>query len=294
MKDHISQFVYFLEVERGVSPNTVQSYKRDLDKLAAYLDANKKTVGDCSRDNISDFMMTLKKKGLEASSIARNLAAIKTFWKFLLSERIIEENVAAVVETPKLWKNIPDVLTKEEVEALLNVPGGLGWMDIRDKAILELMYATGLRVSEVNNLKVGDVNLEAEYLKCFGKGGKERFVPVGHVARKAVERYLGRPRMKLSKRTGDAHLFLSRLGRKLTRQSIWKMIIRSTKLAGIKKTVTPHTLRHSFATHLLEGGAELRGVQEMLGHADISSTQIYTHVDSARLKKVHGKYHPRA
>ncbi|MEA3489689.1 MAG: site-specific tyrosine recombinase XerD [Candidatus Omnitrophota bacterium] len=294
MKEQIDQFIYFLQVERGVSDNTVQSYMRDLVKFGGYIRKAKKDLSDVKREDIVGFLMYLKDRGLSASTIARNLAALKTFWKFLVAEQVVKENVAAVVETPRTWKHIPDVLNRQEVENLLDAPSSRGWMGIRDKAILELMYAAGLRVSEVKDLKKTNINLEAGFVKCSGKGGKERIVPIGKVAEKAVSRYLENVRRKLCERTQDDHLFLSRLGRKISRQSLWKMIRKYAREAGIKKHITPHTLRHSFATHLLEGGAELRGVQEMLGHADISTTQIYTHVDKERLRKIHEEFHPRA
>ena len=294
MKEHIEQFIYFLEVERGVSRNTIQSYAHDLEKFGAYIDRKKKALGAVKREDIVEFLMHLKDSGLSASSIARNLAALKTFWKFLVAEQVVRENVAAVVETPRTWKNIPDVLSREEVVKLLETPPNKGWMGIRDRAILEVMYAAGLRVSEVGGLKKTSVNLEAGFVKCSGKGGKERIVPLGKVAEKAVSRYLESVRPKLCGKAADDHLFLSRLGRKISRQSIWKMIQKYALQAGIKKHITPHTLRHSFATHLLEGGAELRGVQEMLGHADISTTQVYTHVNKEKLKKIHDQFHPRA
>ena len=294
MEEYIDQFIDFMEVERGVSSNTIQSYRRDITKFINYLRKEKKDITTASREDVTDFMKDLKRKGLSGASIARNLAALKTFWKFLAMERVVPENVAAVIETPKTWKTIPDVLNRQEVERLLKTPSRRGAASIRDKAILELMYATGLRVSEVKGLKKANANLEAGFVKCSGKGGKERIVPLGGVACEAVGKYLENARQKLAKKVGDEHLFLSKLGKSLSRQSIWKMIKKYAKEAGIKKHITPHTLRHSFATHLLEGGAELRGVQEMLGHADISTTQIYTHINKDKLKKVHEKYHPRA
>lgn len=294
MKDHIDNFLYFMEVERGVSRNTIQAYTTDLEKFSEYMKKFGKTVKSVAREDIAGFLMTLKDSGLSPTTIARNLAALKTFWKFLVSEQVVRENVASVVETPRTWKKIPDVLNREEVEKLLMAPQARGWMGIRDRAILELMYAAGLRVSEVKDLKKSNVNLEAGFVKCSGKGGKERIVPLGKHAGKAIAKYLGAAREKLSKKTQDNHLFLSKLGRQVSRQSIWKMIQKYAQKSGIKKHITPHTLRHSFATHLLEGGAELRGVQEMLGHADISTTQIYTHVSKDKLKKVHKEFHPRA
>jgi len=294
MEDHIEQFIYFMEVERGVSPNTVQSYRRDIRKFTEYILRIKKGLKDVDRNTIADFLMYLKDQGLSATSIARNLAALKTFWKFLVTERIVSENIVAIVETPRVWKNIPDILNRDEVDKLLEAPSGRRWMGIRDRAILELMYATGMRVSEVSGLKKSGINLEAGFVRCFGKGGKERIVPLGGKARKAITRYIEDSREKLREKTRDDHLFLSRLGKSLSRQSVWKMIQKYASEAGIKKHITPHMLRHSFATHLLEGGAELRGVQQMLGHADISTTQIYTHINKERLRKVHQKYHPRA
>ena len=293
MKDHIDNFIYFLEVERGVSRNTIQSYTRDLGKFSEYTKKIRKDIPRITREDITSFLMYLKDLELSPSSIARNLAALKTFWKFLVSEQITRENVAAIVETPKTWKKIPDVLNKEEVLKLLETPPSKGWMGVRDRAILEVMYASGLRVSEVVELKKVSVNLESGFVKCVGKGGKERIVPLGKAASKALTRYLNVVRDKLSKKTADDHLFLSKLGRKISRQSLWKMIQKYTLKAGIKKHITPHTLRHSFATHLLEGGAELRGVQEMLGHADISTTQVYTHINKEKLKQVHEEFHPR-
>lgn len=294
MQKYIDQFIDFMEVERGVSTNTIQAYRRDIQKFMEYVKRIKKDIAGVSREDVTGFMMHLKKKGLSAGTIARNLASLKTFWKFLVMERIVPENITAVIETPKTWKTIPEVLNRQEVERLLNAPRTRSTAGIRDRAILELMYATGLRVSEVNGLKKTNVNLEAGFVKCSGKGGKERVVPLGGVARGAIEKYLESARQKLSAKTKDEHLFLSKLGRSLSRQSIWKMIQKYAKEAGIKKHIMPHTLRHSFATHLLEGGADLRGVQEMLGHADISTTQVYTHISKDKLKKVHDKYHPRA
>ncbi|MDP8257979.1 MAG: site-specific tyrosine recombinase XerD [Candidatus Aadella gelida] len=294
MKNYIEEFIFFLEAERAVSPNTVQAYTHDLKTFFSYIEENKKGLKGLAREDIVKFLMFLKDKDLSTTTIARNLATLKTFGKFLVAERVLEENIAGMVETPKTWKKIPEVLNKEEVELLLEAPSGRKPAAIRDKAILELMYASGLRVSEVKDLKKNSVNLEAEFVKCSGKGGKERIVPMGRAARKALEKYLDNVRPKLSEKTHDNHLFLSKLGLGLSRQSIWKMLKKYAKAAGILKHITPHTLRHSFATHLLEGGAELLGVQEMLGHADISTTQIYTHVNKDRLRKTHQKFHPRA
>lgn len=294
MEQHIEQFVYFLEAERGFGCNTIQAYIADLKKFSDYARKIQKGVTEIKREDITDFLMSLKDKGLSVATIARNLAALKTFWKFLAADEIIAENIAAVIETPKMWKTIPDVLTKEEVEKLLDSPSKTGWLALRDRAILELMYAAGLRVSEVKDLEKADVNLETNFIRCFGKGKKERIVPIGRIASSAIAEYLREVRPKLQRKTGAKYLFLSRLGKSLSRQSVWKMIRKYARISGIKKEIMPHTLRHSFATHLVEGGAELRGVQEMLGHADISTTQIYTHINKSRLKEIHSRFHPRA
>ncbi|KJJ85422.1 site-specific tyrosine recombinase XerD [Candidatus Omnitrophus magneticus] len=294
MNSIIDQFICFMEVERGAGRNTLESYHRDISKFFSYLSQQKKTISDVDRQMVIDFMLLLKEKGLDVKSIARNLAALKTFWKFLVNDRIVKDNILSVVETPRIWKTIPGVLSKEEVNVLLNAPDLKNWQGIRDKAILEIMYATGMRVSEVSSARFSDLNMSADFLKCYGKGGKERLVFFGSKAKEALNEYFDKSRGKLSKRTKDGHLFLTRLGKRISRQSIWKLIEKYASLANIKKHITPHTLRHSFATHLLEGGADLRGVQEMLGHSDISTTQIYTHVDNDRLKKVHSSFHPRA
>jgi len=293
MDKWIIQFIYFMEVERGVSPNTTESYQRDLKKFSEYIKKKKKDIFAVSREDITNFMMQLKDQNLSVSSISRNLAAIKTFWKFLVSEQAVKDNPASLIETPRAWQTVPDVLNLEEVERLLNAPDKRKPDIIRDKAILELMYATGLRVSEVTDLKKNGANLETGFVRCFGKGGKERIVPLGKMAIKAIVRYLENARPKLIGSGTDDHLFVSRLGKKLSRQSLWKMIKKYALKCGIKKHITPHTLRHSFATHLLDGGAELIGVQEMLGHANISTTQIYTHVSKDKLRKIHKKFHPR-
>ena len=295
MQELIESFLNYLSVERFLSKNTIVSYRRDLTKYIGYLKNCKiNSLSETSRKNISDFMFTLKDKGLSANSIARNLVAIKVFYRFLVRERILKDDPSGLLESPRLWKKIPDVLSVPEVEALLGACDLYQTQGIRDRAILELMYATGLRVSEAVNLKIQDVNLEVGFLRCIGKGSKERIVPLGKEAIAALKRYLEKVRPKLAKDApGDSILFLSRLGKRISRQSLWKLIKRYARKARIKKEIRPHTLRHSFATHLLSRGADLRSLQEMLGHADISTTQIYTHVDKNRLKLIHKTYHPR-
>ena len=294
-KDLLEEFLNYLSVERGLSDNTIVAYRQDLNKYSAYLNRRKVDLLENSdRKVITNFLLYLKDRNLAATSIARVLVAIKMFYRFLNRERYIKEDITSVLESPKLWKRLPEVLTVSEVENLLKIPRGGDWMAVRDRAAMELMYATGMRVSEVINLKVDNLNLDIGFVRCIGKGQKERIVPLGSIAREAVKRYLTQTRPKLVKRLKPVKtLFLTRLGKKMTRQSFWKMIKKYARTAGLDRGVTPHTLRHSFATHLLERGADLRAVQEMLGHADIATTQAYTHINRNRLKQIHKKYHPR-
>jgi len=295
MMDLIDEFMSYLSIERGLADNTLESYKRDLVKFTTFLKSKGITsIDKVKKPDIISFLMKERDRGLSSNSVARSFAAIKVFYKYLVGERNIRENTASLVDAPKLWKHLPETLHLDEVEKLIKQPNVKKWMGSRDRGCLELMYATGLRVSEIINLKVNDVNLEYGFVKCLGKGGKERIVPVGKEATRALVRYLRNTRPKLVRRgIPDAKLFLTRLGKGMSRQQYWKMIKRYAKDARIKKGITPHTLRHSFATHLLERGADLRVVQEMLGHADISTTQIYTHINKERLKSIHHKYHPR-
>ncbi|MBZ0167724.1 MAG: site-specific tyrosine recombinase XerD [Candidatus Omnitrophica bacterium] len=294
MKEQIEEFLNYLAVERGLAQNTLLAYRRDLLKYAAFL--KKKKVLDASqvsRKLVTDFMYDQKEKDLSTNSICRALAAIKTFHRFLVRERLADEDPTNLVETPKLWKRVPEVLSATEIEAIINAAHGREWQAIRDYAILELFYASGMRVSELSDLLLENIDLEVGYVRCIGKGSKERIIPIGRRARQAVIRYCGNVRGKLAKGAEPEHLFLSRLGKRISRQSVWKIIKVYAKKANVKKEIKPHTLRHTFATHLLENGADLRSVQEMLGHADISTTQIYTHVDRERLKSVHKEFHPR-
>jgi integrase/recombinase XerD len=294
MRKLIDEFLNYLTVERGLSQNTIISYRRDLNKYINYLGSKKiDSLENTDRSTVLSFVLNQKDKGLSVNSIARNLVAIKVFYRFLFRERFIKEDPTSVLDSPKLWKHLPDVLTSDEVEELLNKPNLKDWIGIRDKAALELMYATGMRVSEVAALKLADANLDLGYVRCVGKGQKERVIPLGRKAIQAIKRYLDKVRPTLIRPAGSPALFLTRLGKKMSRQTLWKTIKRYARLAKINKRITPHTLRHSFATHLLERGADLRVVQEMLGHASISTTQIYTHIDRGRLKSIHHKYHPR-
>ena len=290
----IDQFLDYLSIEKGLSKNTIVSYKQDLTKFSEYLKSRSIIkIQSVTKHNVLKYIYFLKDKGLSSSSISRNLVTIKVFFKFLIAERIVTENAAGVLESPRLTQHLPEVLGMQEVAKLLDTPDKRDLLGQRDKAVLELMYATGMRVSEMVELMHENLNMDVGFIKCTGKGGKERIVPVGRVAKIALSRYMEKSRPKLLGKNQDRHLFLSRLGKKISRQSFWKMVRKYAMAAGIKRKITPHTLRHSFATHLLEKGADLRSVQEMLGHADISTTQLYTHINKSRLKGIHKKYHPR-
>ncbi len=294
MKQYIDEFINYLAVERGLANNTLLAYGRDLAKYERYFEEkNIQEPSHVKRDDITDYMYYEKNEGLSANSICRSLAAIKMFHRFLVRERLVQEDPTHLVETPKLWKRIPGVLTSAEVEAMINAPKGWKWQAVRDRAILELFYASGMRVSELSNLSLENINLDVGYVRCTGKGRKERIVPIGNKAKEAVRKYCETARTKLVKYPMTMELFLSRLGKRISRQSLWSIIKLYARVAGIKKEIKPHTLRHSFATHLLQHGADLRSVQEMLGHSDISTTQIYTHVDKERLKSIHKEFHPR-
>lgn len=286
------EFFNYLSVEKGLAVNTLLAYRQDFSSYQTFLKTKK--ISDWSKINrkvILEYLTDQRNRGLEAPSIARRLVTIKLFHRYLLKEKYLREDVTSVLESPKLWKKLPHFMTQEEVKRILQTPTLKSPIGIRDTALLECLYAAGIRVSEIANLKVGDVNLDHAFLKCFGKGGKERIVPLGRQAITACQKYLSQVRSKQKPET--EHFFIGRNGRGLTRQFIWKMIKRYAVLAGIKKPMTPHSFRHSFATHLLERGADLRIVQELLGHADISTTQIYTHVSRDRLKSLHAKFHPR-
>ncbi len=295
MKTLLEEFLNYLSVEKGLSKNTISSYRMDLEHFIAQLGSNGITdIDKIRRQDITNYLLFLKDKGMASNSISRALVAIKMFYRFLVQERLAKDDIAGVLDAPKLIRPLPNVLGMAEVDKLLTAPDIKDWQGIRDKAALELMYATGMRVSELVELATEGLNLDVGFIKCKGKGDKERIVPIGKSAKEALSRYIEKVRPKLLKSKQDTHLFLSRLGRKISRQSFWKMIKSNAKRARIKKGITPHTLRHSFATHLLERGADLRVVQEMLGHVDISTTQIYTHINKERLKSIHRQFHPRA
>ncbi|MDD5432176.1 MAG: site-specific tyrosine recombinase XerD [Candidatus Omnitrophica bacterium] len=294
MKELIDTFLDYLSVERGLSSNTISSYRQDLNFYLDYIAQLRiDALSKITKNDITNFMINQKDKGISPNSIARRLAAIRMFHRFLSRERILKADPTDLVDTPKLWKKIPETLSLNEVESLINQPDIRQTQGIRDKAILETLYATGMRVSEAVNLRLDNVNLDVGFLRCIGKGNKERVIPLGKKAVSYIKKYLDESRPKLLKKSQSDYLFISRLGKNISRQSFWKMIKRYARQAGIKKTMKPHIMRHSFATHLLEHGADLRSVQEMLGHANISTTQIYTHINKERLKSVHKMFHPR-
>ncbi|MDP2939381.1 MAG: site-specific tyrosine recombinase XerD [Candidatus Omnitrophota bacterium] len=294
MKELLDEFINYLSVERGLSVNTLLAYKSDLNKYFDYLTKqNIFSLENVDKNRITSFLLMQKQKNMSVNSVSRNLAAIKSFHRFLVREGLNKLDPTSLLESPKVFKPMPDVLSQAEIELMIRISYSRNWQGIRDNALLELLYASGMRVSEIVNLKIEDLNLDVGFVRCIGKGQKERVVPIGKKAILAVERYLGKIRPKLAKENSGSFVFLSRLSKKISRQSIWKLIKHYAKKARIKKTIKPHTLRHSFATHLLERGADLRSVQEMLGHADISTTQIYTHIDKDRLKAIHKKFHPR-
>jgi len=286
------QFINHLRVERGLSENTIQSYSRDLMRFFQFLEKKKLSPFLVTQDDIVEYVGTLSSV-LSAKSIARNISALKMFFKFLVSDGKIESSPARLLETPKLERRLPEILNHKEVELLLSTPDISKPLGQRDRAMLEVLYATGLRVSELIGLNISNINLDAGYVRTVGKGSKERMVPMGLKAMEALKDYLSDGRAGLLKKQSSSFLFLNSRGRHMTRQGFWKIIKRYGLAAGIKKVITPHIMRHSFASHLLEYGADLRSVQVMLGHADISTTQIYTHITRERLKKVHEKYHPR-
>ncbi len=290
----VESFLNYLIVECGLSENTIKGYKSDLRNFSNYL-KNKdiKRFQDLRANMIVNYIEKEKQRGLSENSISRSLVTAKMFYKYMITEGKISRNPMSSISSPKLQKHLPEVLHYKAVEKMLQVPDCNEKLGIRDKAILELMYATGARVSEVASINVSWVSLDYGFIRCQGKGSKQRIVPIGTKAVNSVRRYLQDVRPLLSKGKDSETLFLSRTGKKLRRENIWELVRKYAICAGIKN-VSPHTLRHSFATHLLEGGADLRSVQEMLGHANISTTQIYTHVDRKYLKSVHQKFHPRA
>ena len=291
----LDQFIHHMRVERGLSTNTIVAYSHDLIRFFDFLKRKGVLPVHVSQEDLTSFIVEQNLK-ISPRSMARCLVSIRMFYRFLVSEGNIESNPARLLGIPKMYQHLPDVLSRDEMESLLMQPDITTPLGKRDKAIVEMLYATGLRVSELIGLSMHSINLEVGSIRTIGKGSKERVVPMGSKAMDSLKDYLLESRPVLLKKRysrGGSYLFLNSRGGPMTRQGLWKIIKKYALMAGITKSVTPHTVRHSFATHLLEGGADLRSVQIMLGHADISTTQIYTHVARERLKEIHEKYHPR-
>ncbi|MFP7477296.1 site-specific tyrosine recombinase XerD [Terribacillus saccharophilus] len=294
MQEALDDFIHYLQIERGLSDNTLQSYARDLRTYARYLQENEVMEwAHVTRAKLTAYLRWLHDDGKSAATIARTLSSIRLFHQFLLREYGLKEDPSIHIDTPKKERKLPKILSSDEVDKLLTCPG-TDTLTIRNRAMLETLYATGLRVSELLALELDDLHLEMGFVRCFGKGSKERIVPLGDMAKARLEDYLNRSRKLLLKSKASDILFVNHHGNQLSRQGFWKVLKQIARDAGIQKEITPHTLRHSFATHLLENGADLRAVQEMLGHADISTTQIYTHVTKTRLKDIYKTHHPRA
>ncbi|MDR3721840.1 MAG: site-specific tyrosine recombinase XerD [Candidatus Acidoferrales bacterium] len=294
MEADIRTFLNCLRVEKGLSDNTIQAYRRDMVKFAAFATSRNLATKDVRRGDVVDFLGSLYRKGLDSRSVARHLVTVRHFFRFSLMEGHVDDDPAATIESPRFRQSLPEFLSVEEVDRLLAQPDTSAMVGMRDRAMIELMYSCGLRVSELCGLRVADLQVEAGCLRCIGKGNKERLVPVGRQALEAVQRYLRGSRPKLLCEGSSPYLFLNLKGRKVDRIAYWKTLGQYGRKAGLRKALTPHMLRHSFATHLLDRGADLRSVQMMLGHSDISTTQIYTHVVEERLKQVYKAHHPRA
>ena len=293
----ISSFVTHVKVEKGLSANTVEAYRRDLMKFDVFAKKRKLTLEAVRRDDLVDFLAGLYREKLESRTVARHLVTLRNFFRFAQIQDLIATDPSINLESPKIRRSLPGYLRLEEVERLLNQPDGKTAMGLRDRAMLEVFYSTGLRVSELVSLRIGDLDSKTGCVRCIGKGDKERIVPVGRKALAMVEKYMQEARPELLKKarlSQSQALFVNRRGASLSRVGVWKILSAYGRRAGLRVALTPHMLRHSFATHLLERGADLRSVQLMLGHADISTTQIYTHVVEERLKQIYKAHHPRA
>lgn len=289
LKELIEEFLRYLLIDKGYSNNTIESYKRDLLK---FLEFNKNTnINNISNEDLKKYIKSLKEENLNEKSISRNISCLKSFYKFLVIGKYTKNNPSDALFIPKIKKSLPNVLTEEEVLNLLDIELTDNF-SYRNKAMLELMYATGLRVSELVNLKLQDIDLVQDIVRTFGKGSKERIIPVGDYAKEYLEKYIYENRGTMLKKNNNEYLFLNNHGRKMTRQGFFKIIKKIAKEKGIEKDLSPHTIRHSFASHLLKYGADLRTIQELLGHSDISTTQIYTHVTNEEIKENYKNYHP--
>lgn len=296
-QEALAEYIIYLKIERGLSANTVTSYKRDIEKYLTFLTEKKITqLDEVSRFEILDFLQTLRQSGAADNSIIRMVSSLRKFHQYLKRESIVFDDPMQLIDTPKKASTLPKAISPQAVEQLLEAPDTTTPLGVRDRTILELMYATGLRISELVNLKLSDMHLTMGFIQTMGKGEKERIIPLGEIASQWLDHYLDGARVYLQDQSAETseYVFLNSRGKGLSRQGVWKKVKQLALEAGIDQNVTPHTLRHSFATHLLENGADLRMVQELLGHADISTTQIYTHITKTRLKQVYSDYHPRA
>nr|WP_244304321.1 site-specific tyrosine recombinase XerD [Dolosigranulum pigrum] len=296
-QEALEEYIIYLKIERGLSANTVTSYKRDVEKYLTFLTEKKITqLDEVSRFEILDFLQTLRQSGAADNSIIRMVSSLRKFHQYLKRESIVSDDPMQLIDTPKKASTLPKAISPQAVEQLLEAPDTTTPLGVRDRTILELMYATGLRISELVNLKLSDMHLTMGFIQTMGKGEKERIIPLGEIASQWLDHYLDGARVYLQDQSAETseYVFLNSRGKGLSRQGVWKKVKQLALEAGIDQNVTPHTLRHSFATHLLENGADLRMVQELLGHADISTTQIYTHITKTRLKQVYSDYHPRA
>jgi integrase/recombinase XerD len=295
MNNLVDSFLSYQAAVKGLSKNTLESYGRDVLKFIDHLEKRDISgIEDVKYNNILEYVTILQEEGINIRSVARNLVSLKQFFKFLLLEKIILEDPSRNIKTPKMKRSIPGFLSLKDVERLLSSPNPESYEGIRDRAMLETLYACGIRASELVNLELNSVNFELGYLIVYGKGSKERLVPTGEKARTALKDYLALSRPNILKTRSSPYLFVTRRGQAMTRQGFWKILKNYAIKCGISKKISPHTIRHSFATHLLERGADLRTIQIMLGHSDISTTQIYTHIAKERLKEIHRKYHPRS
>lgn len=296
-QEALAEYIIYLKIERGLSANTVTSYKRDIEKYLTFLTEKKITqLDEVSRFEILDFLQTLRQAGAADNSIIRMVSSLRKFHQYLKRESIVADDPMQLIDTPKKASTLPKAISPQAIEQLLEAPDTTTPLGVRDRTILELMYATGLRISELVNLKLSDMHLTMGFIQTMGKGEKERIIPLGEIASQWLDHYLDGARVYLQDQSAETseYVFLNSRGKGLSRQGVWKKVKQLALEAGIDQNVTPHTLRHSFATHLLENGADLRMVQELLGHADISTTQIYTHITKTRLKQVYSDYHPRA
>lgn len=294
MEGHVREFLNCLRIEKGLSDNTILAYRRDIEKFAAFATERGLGTREITRSDVVDFLASLYKRRLDSRSVARHLVTIRNFFRFALFEGYIDDDPAATIESPRFRQSLPSFLSIEEVDRLLRQPDTTSIVGLRDRALIEIMYSAGLRVSELCGLRVDDLQLDPGCLRCIGKGNKERLVPVGKEALTIVRKYLRTARPELLRGGSSPYLFLNQRGGKLDRITFWKLLGAYGRKARLRKALTPHMLRHSFATHLLDRGADLRSVQIMLGHSDISTTQIYTHVVEERLKQVYKAHHPRA